>query len=256
MFVTTPEFLPQHRQQHQQLLQIVSAPEGPRPAPRRRDEPAGPRQPRPDHHRPGGRRGRRRIGGGRCGLTTPDISSTRPATATSTPGPRRSRPCARSTPLARPSPSTPWPARPASRGPGSTPSPTCEPRSNGFGPRDDERPPTRCRPGSGPPMPRSFDGWKPPTNATAGSPREPSAPEATGPRARRAPRRPMAEPARPRAPLTDASLAPNDHNEPHQRRASGRRCGRRWAEVDLGSRPARGGVRHAANKIPAAPITA
>lgn len=42
--------------------------------------------------------------------------------------------------------------------------------------------------------------------------------------------------------------------EPRQCHLPGRRGGRRRA--DLGSRPARGGVRHAANKIPAAPITA
>jgi hypothetical protein len=42
----------------------------------------------------------------------------------------------------------------------------------------------------------------------------------------------------------------------HHRPVPGRRGGRRRTEPDLGSRLARGGVRHAANKIPAAPITA
>ena len=51
MFVTTPEFLPQHREHRQQVLQIISAAEARGQHPPGRDEPTSPRQPRQHHHR-------------------------------------------------------------------------------------------------------------------------------------------------------------------------------------------------------------
>jgi hypothetical protein len=134
MFVTTPEFLPQHRKHRQQVLQIITAAEGrgqTRLAEMNRQVlgslnniivtlEADP--------------GARRAGGGRCELTTPSTLSPLPGNVTNSPGPRRSKPCGPSTPTASQSPSRPSPKPRLSPDPGSTPSPMFGPRSNASAP--------------------------------------------------------------------------------------------------------------------------
>ncbi len=69
MFITTPQFLPQHHEHRQQVIQIISTAQARGPAAAGRDEPASTGQPRPDHHHTGRRP--REQGRRRCRLTTP-----------------------------------------------------------------------------------------------------------------------------------------------------------------------------------------
>ena len=145
---------------------------GPRPAPRRRDEPAGPGQPRPDHHRPGGRRTTDSTEAPPMRADNTRHIVAAPAAATSTPEPRPSRPCANSTPREPPSPSTPSPATAGVSRSWLYTQPDLRAeieRLRTAHRRAPARP--RSRHGSEPPTPRSCDGWRPPTNATADSPR-------------------------------------------------------------------------------------
>ena len=111
MFLTTAEFLPQHRDPPEQTLQIISAAEARGPDPAGRDEPAGRRQPRQDHHRP---RRRRPDDSRRRPPMRPDNTAPLIAAATPPPraDPRQSHPgAARTRPApARRSPSRPSPA--------------------------------------------------------------------------------------------------------------------------------------------------
>jgi len=70
MFITTAEFLPQHREHQLQVLEIITAAEAPRPDPVGRDEPARGTQSR-HHHHCSGERHRPAGLGSRCVLTTP-----------------------------------------------------------------------------------------------------------------------------------------------------------------------------------------
>ena len=108
MFVTTAEFLPQHRAQRQATLAAHHRRRNQRPRPRCRDEQAGRRQPGQDHHRARRRRGQP-PGSGRCLLKPPPRSRQQPPAGTSSPAPGPSRRFASSTGPARPSPSPPSP---------------------------------------------------------------------------------------------------------------------------------------------------
>ena len=184
MFLTTGEFLPQHRQQRQQTLQLITAAEA---------------------------RGQQRLAemnrqvlhnldniitaldqptrtGETCGLTTASTSSPPPGSGTNTPAPRRSRRCTNSTEPAPCSPSNPSPITPGSPGPGSTRRPTSKTRSAGCATSADTNRARRYPPPSAPATTPCACASKSPTAATVNSPRRTSDYAANSPRPRPAPR--------------------------------------------------------------------
>ena len=98
------EFLPQHRAQRQQTLQLITAAEARGHATPGRDEPHRAQQPRHHHRRP------RNPGDSRtCALTTAFTSSPPPDSGTNSPAPKLSPPCTNSTAPGARSPSKPSP---------------------------------------------------------------------------------------------------------------------------------------------------
>lgn len=171
MFITTGEFLTQHREHRTQVLQIISAAEA-----RRQTRLAQMNRQVAQNldtiistleDEPGPNRGQ-----SRCQLTTPGTSAPAPAGATSSPAPRRSGPSENSSGPVPLSPSKPSPARPAFPGPSSIPSPTSARKSKGSATPPAVRQRRRSLPVSAPPTPRCWPGYTPPINACARSPRK------------------------------------------------------------------------------------
>ncbi|GAA3689332.1 hypothetical protein GCM10022224_063480 [Nonomuraea antimicrobica] len=101
VFITTPEFLPEHHKQRRRTLKLIETAEtaGHTRVVEMNEQVLG--KPGLDHHRAGSRPGPdRRHGGGQCGLTTPTIWSPRPRSAAAQPGRRQRERSGASTPPA------------------------------------------------------------------------------------------------------------------------------------------------------------
>lgn len=99
---------------------------------------------------------------------TRHISAAAPGNATSSPEPRRSEPCGPSTLTAAPSNSEPSPRQLQYPDPGSTPNPTCAPRSTGSAPGTAGHSHHQCRLLSAPLTHPCCAGWIP-RNSVSGS---------------------------------------------------------------------------------------